>query len=71
MHRTKHVFSWKEPHTKRVLGTLEIGSCAKSSSATPIFKEGESITGTLELDLESDGIQQIDIKVKTRVFRCI
>ncbi|KZP29748.1 hypothetical protein FIBSPDRAFT_926890 [Athelia psychrophila] len=63
VHHTRHVFSLKKPHTKRVWGTLEMGSCAKSSSAIPILKEGESITGVLELDLESDGIHQIDIKL--------
>lgn len=67
LHRTRHVFSSKEPHNKRVWGTLEMGSCAKSSSATPILKEGESITGVLELDLKSDAIQQIDIKVRTHI----
>lgn len=62
--RTEHVICLKNPHTKRVWVKLKIYSTAKSSSAMPVYKEGDVINGKLELDIEDDAIQQIDMKVR-------
>ncbi|KAF7977287.1 hypothetical protein HWV62_4249 [Athelia sp. TMB] len=59
----EHLICLKDPNTKRIWANLKIYSSAKSPSATPVFKEGEAITGTLELDIQADTIQRIDIKL--------
>ncbi|KZT38175.1 hypothetical protein SISSUDRAFT_1047405 [Sistotremastrum suecicum HHB10207 ss-3] len=74
---TEHIFDVRDEKTGQPWAILKVKSFAGSSKSLPIFRVGDTITGSVELDLhESTSVHEISVKIvggiinpQNRVFR--